>query len=162
MDIFDAIAARRSVRQYLPQPVPRDVLMRIVAAGCEAPTGCNRHVLHFVVVDDAAIMDRLRGMNRAFGAAPAAIVIAAEPSSEYWVQDASAAMQNMLLAAAALGYGGCWVEGSRKNWQAPVAEMLRIPEGKQPWAMTPIGVPAAQPPRPAKPSAQELTHFNGW
>jgi nitroreductase len=166
MDFFEAIESRRSVRRYLSQPVPRDVLTRIVHAGAEAPSGCNAHLRHFIVVDDAGVMNVLRGLNQAFDGAPAAIVVAVEPvgagRGEYWVQDASAAMQSMLLAATALGYAGCWIEGNRANWEQPVRELLKVPGRLRPWAMTPIGKPAAPAPRPPKPGAAAITHFNTW
>ncbi len=60
MDFFEVVRSRRSVRQYLPGPVPRDVLERIVAAGVEAPSGCNLQLREYLIIDDPQLMDRIR------------------------------------------------------------------------------------------------------
>ena len=165
MDLFDAINARRSVRKYVNEPVDRSLLERIVQAGAEAPSGCNMQLRQFVIVDDPAMMEQIRPMNRAFVDAPAAIVLLIEPKAapfgEYWVQDASAAMQSMLLAAVGLGLAGCWVEGGKDKWQEPIRQLLGVPMNLRPWAMTPIGKPAESPARPsAKLPATQITHYN--
>jgi nitroreductase len=164
MDFFDVVAARRSVRSYLPDPVPREVLERIVAAGVEAPTGCNLQLKQYVIVDDPDVMARLRPLSRAMAGAPAAIVLLIEPAGtkfgEFWVQDASAAMENMLLAAVALGYGGCWVEGAMRRVEHEVRDLLAVPEPLRVWSMTPIGKPAEKAPRPPKPDPAGVTHVN--
>ena len=65
MDFFDVVRARRSVRKYAPEPVGRDVLERIVAAGIEAPSGCNEQLRQYVIVDDPETMEQLRGVSGA-------------------------------------------------------------------------------------------------
>jgi len=166
MDFFDVIRARRSVRQYESEPVPREVLRRIVAAGVEAPSGCNMQLRQYLVVDDPALMDRLRPVSGAMTGAPAAVFLLLEeqatPHGEFYVQDASAAMENMLLAAAALGYAGCWVEGALRRNEETVRELLGVPEDLRVWAMLPVGKPAVTPPRPPKPDPAEITHYNQY
>lgn len=166
MDLFDAINQRRSIRKFDGQAVPREVLERIVAAGVEAPSGCNAQLRHYVIVDDPAVMEKLRPVSKAMTGAAACIVIVMEPKptpyGEYWVQDASAAMQNMLLAAVALGYGACWIEGHVRRCEPAVREALGLPGHLRPWSLLPIGRAAENPSRPPKPSPADLTHYNRW
>jgi len=164
MDFFDVVNTRRSVRQYRPDPVPRDVLERIVAAGIEAPSGCNMQLRQYVIVDGPALMDKLRPVSGAMEGAPAAIVLLLEekatPYGAFYVQDASAAMENMLLAVVALGYAACWVEGALRRSEERVRELLGVPEGLRVWALLPVGRPAATPARPPKSDFAEVVHYN--
>lgn len=164
MDFFAAVTARRSIRQFQPAPVPRDVLEKIVLAGAEAPSGCNTHLKHFIVVDDPALLEQIRPMSGALKTAPAVVLLVMDPQptpyGEFWVQDASAAMENMLLAAVALGYAACWVEGGVRKHEDALRQLLGVPAGLRIWSLLPVGLPAAQPARPAKPSPAEITHYN--
>ncbi|MFB3891538.1 MAG: nitroreductase family protein [Phycisphaerae bacterium] len=166
IDFFTVVKARRSVREYLPKPVPREVLAKIVAAGVEAPSGANGQFRQYIIVDEPAVMDKIRPVSKALTGAPACIVLVVTPKAtqwgEFWVQDASAAMENMLLAAVALGYGGCWVEGAVRRAEADLRKVLGVPEDLRIWSLTPIGKPAAMPPRPAKPAAPDVTHYNRY
>jgi len=164
MELFDAVNVRRSVRKYLPTPVPRDVLEKIVAAAVEAPTGCNAQLKQYVIVDDPAVMSQLYPMSNALAGAPAAIVVLVDPKptpyGEFWIQDASAAMQNMLLAATSLGYGSCWIEGAIRRSEDKLRAVLGVPENLRVWSITPIGKPAATATRPPKASQADTTHYN--
>jgi len=164
MDFFEVISARRSVRSYQEHAVPRDVLERIVAAGIEAPSGCNMQLRQYVIVDDPQTMEALRPVSGAMKGTPAAIVLLLEergtPYGEFYVQDASAAMENMLLAAVALGYAACWVEGALRPHEDDVRELLGVPETLRVWALLPVGKPAEQPKRPQKSRLADVTHHN--
>ena len=165
MEFTEVMLARRSVREYLPEPVPREVLQRIVRAGVEAPSGCNEQLRQYVLVDDPVVLEKIRPLSGALKGAPAAIVLLVEPEAtkfglEFWVQDASAAMQNMLLAAVDAGYAACWVEGALRRCEGQLREILGVPEGLRVWSLLPVGKPAAVPPRPPKPAPAEVTHFN--
>ena len=166
MDLFEAISSRRSVRKFQLDPVPRDVLQQIIATGIEAPTGCNKQYKQYVIVDDPEVMDRIRPLSQAIDGAPAAIVLLVEPKGtpygEFWIQDASAAMQNMLLAAVALGYAACWVEGAIRKCEGELREILAVPENLRIWSLLPVGKPGQQPARPPKSDAPEVTHHNRY
>jgi len=163
MDLYDVINARRSVRSYTNEPVARDALRRIVQAGIEAPTGCNMQLRQFIIVDDADVIGQLDklGVSKS---APAVVVILMDPQGtpygEFWVQDASAAMENMLLAAVAEGLGACWVEGQVRPKEPQLRRILGVPEGLRVWSIMAIGTPTAQPGRPPKPTFDEIVHFN--
>lgn len=164
MDFFETVKFRRSVRKYKPDPVPREVLERIVAAGIEAPSGVNLQLRQYVIVDDPAVMERIRPASKAIDGAAAAVVLLVEPKGtkygEFWVQDASAAMENMLLAAVALGYAACWVEGAIRRCEDDLREALGVPEHLRLWSLLPVGLPAESPKRPEKSAPAEVTHYN--
>jgi nitroreductase len=164
MDFFDVVRMRRSVRQFRSEPVSRAALEKIVAAGIEAPSGANAQLRQYVIVDDPAVLAQLRQASKALESAPAAIVLVlalkATPYGEFWIQDASAAMQNMLLAAVALGYAGCWVEGAIRGCEEQLRQALGVPEPLRVWSVMPVGSPAVAPPRPAKSSPAEVVHYN--
>ena len=167
MDVFDAINMRRSVRRYTDEPVPRQVLERIVAAGVEAPSGCNMQLRQYIIVDDPGVMDQIRPVSKALRGARAVIVLLVEPQSskfgiEFWVQDASAAMENMLLAAVALGYASCWVEGALRNCEDTLREVLGVPGSLRIWSLAPVGKADQVPARPPKPAPDKITHYNHY
>lgn len=114
---LDAIEARRSVRKFdADRTVEEDVMRRIVECGMCSPTAVNSREWHFVVVRDAAMRARLAGSVPycKFAAEPTAVcvVVCAELAKEkapgHWPQDCGAAVQTMLIAAAALGVGSTW------------------------------------------------------
>jgi len=166
MEFFDVVRMRRSVRQFTPEPVGRDVLERIVAAGVEAPSGCNLQLRQYVIVDDPAVLAELRAVSKALSSAPAAIVVLIEPTAskfgEFYIQDAAAAIENMLLAAVALGYASCWVEGQVYRHADRLGKLLGVPEPFRVRAILPVGRGASRPPRPPKPSAADVTHYNRY
>lgn len=164
--VFWAINARRSVRKFTPEPVPRDVVERIVAAGVEAPSGCNMQLRQYIIIDDPAVMDKIRPASTALATAPAAIVILMEPKGtkygEFWMQDASAAMENMLLAAVALGYAACWVEGAVRPSEDFLRSALGVPQHLRVWSLLPVGKAAEEPKRPPKGDPAKITHYNAF
>jgi len=164
MDLFDAIYARRSVRQFTDEPVSREDLKKITATAIEAPTGCNAQFKHYVIIDDPAVMDAIRPSSGVFKTACAAVAIVMEPKAakfgEFWMQDASAAMQNMLLAAEALGYGACWVEGALRPHEDALREALGVGEDMLVWSIMAIGHSAVKASRPPKPQFEEVAFFN--
>lgn len=151
-DALSVIHRRTSVRSYTARVVPRSVLEQLVRAGMAAPTAVNRQPWAFVVITDratlATLADGLGRGKRMLHKAPAAIVVCGDLQKalpavkEYWVQDCSAATQNILLAAEALGLGAVWC-GIHPN-PAPVAfarKVLGLPEHIIPLNIIPVGYP---------------------
>jgi len=161
---FSVVNTRRSVRKFTDEAVPREVLEKIVAAGVEAPSGVNAQLRQYIIVDDPETMERVRFASGALKSAPAAIVIVMDPQAtkhgEFWVQDASAAMQNMLLAAVALGYAACWIEGAVRRCEDDLKKVLGVPKGLRVWSLLPVGKAAETPQRPTKPAPEDVTHHN--
>lgn len=160
MQTLDAIRIRRSYRgKYQPVPVPREDLVRIMEAGLRAPSGCNKQTTSLIAVDDPEVLRQLHAViNPPIGeTAPAMICVLTRPIIAYrdrsfFVQDYSAAIQNMLLAIADLGYESCWIEGHVTDTDRigdQMARILGVPEEYQLVCFLPVGLAAedAKPPR---------------
>jgi nitroreductase len=154
MDIFEAIQARRSVRQFdEAKGVSDEVLNKIVEAGIMAPSAGNGQSWHFVVVRDEQSRRRLAteaGHQLFIRQAPAVIVVCADLElaekgygirgrDTYALQETAAAIENMLLAVTALGLASCWVGAFDED---KAREILDLPKNFRPVAMLPIGAPA--------------------
>ena len=156
MDALEAIRTRRSIRKYTGDPVPREHLEAIVDAGRLAATGSNRQPWDFIVVQDRATIEQFRPAGPWLPSAPAVIAVVLDPASRWWLEDGSAAIENMLIACNALGYGACWVEGDALPREQEFKRLLGVPEGKRLLALVPVGVPAEHPTREKKPLEQVL------
>jgi nitroreductase len=151
MDTFEAIRTRRSIRKYTNAGIPRAHLEQIVDAGRLAATGSNRQPWDFIVVTDKTVLAGLQPAGAWIGLAAAVVAVVLDPASRWWVEDGSAAIENMLLAAAALGYGGCWVEGDALPREEQFKTLLGVPPERRILALVPLGVPAENPSREKKP-----------
>jgi nitroreductase len=158
MDTFDAITKRRSVRDFTGDPIPREDLLRIVDAGRLAATGSNRQPWDFLIVTERALIPRLMASGKWMEKSAAIIAVVMDPASRWWVEDGAAAIENMLLAATALGYGTCWVEGDALPLESQFKKLLGIPEKKRLLALIPVGVPTAWP-KQTKKSLDEIIHW---
>lgn len=173
MDCLQAILERRSYRGlYLPDPVPRQDLQRILEAGLRAPSGCNKQTTRVIGVDDPDLIAALGGLLQKphFASAPAAVCVLTEPVEAYagaWfhVQDYAAAIENMLLAITALGYASCWVEGYVKNATAigeKMAHIMGVPKDIQLVAYLPVGRPGEELPPAVSWDFAKRASFNGY
>lgn len=168
MNTLEAMAKRRCYRgRYLPSPVPREDLVKILEAGCHAPSGCNKQTTSFLAVDDPAVLEQLRAvMKPKLGeTAPALICVLTRKrvcydNRSYHVQDYSAAIENLLLAITELGYASCWVEGyvtDANQVGQQMARILGVPEELELIAYLPVGIPAdGFPPLRKKPFSQRV------
>jgi nitroreductase len=161
MDLFDAIARRRSVRDYTGAPIPREELLRIADAARLAATGSNRQPWDFVIVTDRALIARLLASGKWMEKSGAIIAVVMDPASRWWVEDGSAAIENMLLAATALGYGTCWVEGDALPKEAEYKKLLAIPDDRRILALITVGVPVAWPVMEKK-SLDQVVHWEAF
>ncbi len=156
MDVFEAIHKRRSIRRFTDGIVPKTDLEKIVDAGRLAATGSNRQPWDFIVVTEKAMIKQFTISGAWIAQAAAVIVVVMDPDSRWWVEDGSAAIQNMLLACTALGYGACWVEGDVLPHEDLFRSLLNIPSKKNVLAMLPIGISSETPAPPKKPLEQVL------
>ena len=161
MDLFDAIELRASVRDLEPVDVPESDLEKILDAGRRAPSGMNVQPLQYIVVRDPAMLQRLAKVQDFLGGASAAVAIVADPgASRFWLEDAAAAAENMLLAIAALGYASTWVEGTllrREDW---AKDQLGVPDHLRLIILLPIGKPAHPPHQADKKPLRDLVHHD--
>lgn len=161
MDVFEAIRRRRSVRAFTGEPIPRADLEAIVDAGRLAATGYNKQPWTFVVVTEKERIAQLAVAAPWMDKAAAIIAVVLDPTAPYWLEDGSAAVENMLLAATALGYGSCWLEGNTIPHEAAFKALLDIPEALRLFTLVPIGVPATWPVVEKK-SLQDVLHWERY
>lgn len=145
MEALEAIQKRRSVRKFTGDIVPREHLEKIVDAGRLAATGSNQQPWEFIVVTDREMIDKLTVVGKWMRQAGAIIAVVLDPYSRWWMEDGSAAIENMLIASTALGYGSCWVEGDALPLEEEFKTLLFVPKGKRLLALIPIGVPEEWP-----------------
>lgn len=173
MNTLDAIAARRSYRgKYQPVPVPREHLTAIMEAGLRAPSGCNKQTTSLIAVDDPEVLRQLHAViDPPVGeTAPAMICVLTRPVISYrdrtfYVQDYAAAIQNMLLAIADLGYESCWIEGHVTDTDRigdRMAHILGVPEEYQLVCFLPVGLAAEDAKPPKKLPLESRYSFNGF
>ena len=161
MEALEAIQKRRTIRKYSGEPVAREDLEKIVDAGRLAATGNNRQPWDFVVVTDREMIDRLKVASAWMEKAGAIIAVAMDSSSRWWVEDGAAAVENMLIASTALGYGSCWLEGYTLPLEEEFKALLNVPKDKRLLTLIPIGVPAEWP-TVEKKTLEEVIHWERW
>jgi nitroreductase len=178
MDLEAAIFGRRAVREFTAEPVPEDVLRRLIDAAIQAPSAINQQPWSFTVVRDQPLLDRISRAAKAHmlstlsaGAAPhhfkellsnadfqifyhasALILISAVDAGTWAVEDCSLAAENLMLAACAAGLGTCWI-GFAQNW-------LGTSDGKASLGLPATHLPVApiivgHPKTPAPPVARK-------
>jgi nitroreductase len=158
MDALEAIRTRRSIRRYKDEVIPKDDLETIVDAGRLAATGSNRQPWDFIIVTEKPVIVNFKVSGPWIESASAVIVVVMDPNSRWWVEDGAAAIENMLLASTALGYGSCWVEGDALPHEEMIKSLLRIPADKRVMALVPIGIPA-ETPTPRKKPLEDVLHW---
>jgi nitroreductase len=187
MDLFEVIKSRRAVRMYKPDPVKRDVLMKIFEAGNWAPSGMNRQQWEVLVVTgekkeqmgqsygkigesyaadwESSARDSFLQYSRTYGGAPLILVILTDASDndairKMNIESASASLENIMLAARALGLGTCWMTGPLQD-EKNLRQILDIPAEKEIVAITPLGYPVEFPEAPAR-IDPDLSHKVRW
>lgn len=150
--VLNNILERTSVRSYLDKSIEEDKIEKLLRAGMAAPTAVNKQPWHFVVVTDKSLLQKLAKANpyaEIVARAPLAIVVCGDMTKaldgnarEFWVQDCSAASENILLAATGLGLGSVWT-GTYPSEErcAAVSEVLGLPETLIPLNTIVIGYP---------------------
>src|SRR4030043_91786 len=140
MEVHEAIELRRSVRSYLPKPVPPDVLRRVLEAGRLSPSAVNHQPWHFVVVTDPVKRNGLTDGPYAKFLAESPVVIVGlgdkVKSPKWHIVDTTIALQTMVPAATAEGLGTCWI-GS--FYEDRVRKVLNVPDNFAIVAMLSVG-----------------------
>ncbi|EPR44747.1 nitroreductase [Desulfovibrio sp. X2] len=169
MEILDALHTRRSIRKFTADPVAPEDIRTMLEAAMMAPSAGNAQPWQFILVDDRSLLSKVPSFSpyAAMAAhAPLGVLVCGDLSLEkypgYWVQDCSAAMQNLLLAAHGLGYGAVWtgvtpmpdrIRGFR--------ELLSLPPHVIPLGFAVVGRPDQQPKQPERFDLAKV-HSNGW
>jgi len=110
---LDIIFARRSIRRYTGEPVTEAEITSLLEAGMAAPSASNRKPWHFCVITDKAalkVLAEAHPYGKMLTEAELAIAVCGDPAiSSWWVQDCTAATENILVAASGLGLGAVWL-----------------------------------------------------
>ncbi|MCL2421593.1 MAG: nitroreductase family protein [Defluviitaleaceae bacterium] len=152
MDFFKAIEARHSYRGAFEDTVVPDAdLIKIVDAGIRAPSGCNAQTTSFMVVTNPALRGKIAEIfdhSEILTTAPAIIVaytkkVTFDFGLDFELEDYGAAIENILLAATAMGYASLWLDGGTRlgGTDTALAKLLDIPVDMQVRTVMPIGVP---------------------
>ena len=154
MDAMEAILTRRSIRKYTPDPVPEEAIRRLLEAAMAAPSAGDERPWHFVVVTDKEIFAAIPAFHpyaQCVPKASAAILVCADlalskyPPADWWVQDCSAASQNILLAAHATGLGATWLGVHPEKIRIDgFRALFRLPDTIVPFSLVVLGFPVAR------------------
>ncbi|CCH49005.1 nitroreductase family protein [Pseudodesulfovibrio piezophilus] len=169
MTHLDLINSRRSIRKYTEKPIPEEMIHSLLEAAMMAPSAGNAQPWQFVVVTENALLKKASKIHPYVTMAASAqlgILVCGDLSKEkypgFWVQDCAAAMQNMLLAAHALGLGAVWTGiYPMEDRVATTAKLFNLPESVIPLGFAPLGWPN-QHPQSATRYREDRVHYNTY
>ncbi len=169
MELSLAVANRRSIRSYLKQDLPEETITKLIDAARQAPSAGNIQPWEFIVARSPATKQMLAKAaygQRALEEAAAVIVVCADEKAAeesygtrgktlYCLQDTAAAIENILLTAASMDLGSCWMGAFKED---EIKKVIKAPVHMRPVALIPIGVPKESPiPRPRR-EISEIMH----
>jgi nitroreductase len=169
MDTLQALLTRRSVRHFTPQPVEPDQVETMLRAAMHAPSACNQQPWHFIVVTARERLDAIAEVHpfaKMLKQAPLAVIVCADVTLETcpgnWAVDCSAATENLLLAAHALGLGGVWVGiHPVEERVSTIRRLMSLPSYVMPLCLAAIGHPAEPLPVVDRYKPERI-HSNSW
>jgi len=169
MDAMEAIISRRSIRRYTGQTIPGEMIEQLLQAAMSAPSAGNMQPWQFVIIDDRKILDKIPKVHpyaTMVREAPLAILVCGDLDLDgfggYWVQDCSAATENLLIAAHARGLGAVWLGVYPRDERVQaLRELLNIPEHITPFAVIPLGYPAEESSKEDRFDRSKV-HRNHW
>jgi len=129
METFDAISQRASIREYQTKSIGKELLEKLVDAGRRAPTARAVEPWEFVAITNKETLKKLGQIANTgpfIKDAGASIAVFCQ-DTKYYLEDGCAATENILLAAADLGLGACWVAGEKKPYVNEIAQVLKVP-----------------------------------
>ena len=152
MEAMQAILGRRSIRKYRQGEVGDDMVRQLLEAAMSAPSAGNEQPWHFIVIRDRAVLNAIPNFHpyaHMLREAAVGILVCGDPKLEvykgFWVQDCSAATENMLIAAHALGLGAVWLAlHPLVEREAAIRKMLSIPDHIIPLCVVSLGWPAEE------------------
>ena len=169
MQFSELIHTRYSVRAYKPDPVEEEVLQLVLEAMRLAPSADNRQPFQFIVIHTKGREAELRRIyHRAWFVQAPLVICASGIPAQSWVRrdgknyndvDVAIAMDHLVLAAADLGLGTCWIAAFDP---AAARQVLGLPDGVEPIAFTPLGYPADEPRPKERKALSDLVRYEHW
>jgi nitroreductase len=163
-EVTEVIKTRRSVRKFEPKAVPEDVVRDILDCARLAPTANNVQPWIFGAVVDSDLrrqISELTNYGKFIKDCAVCVAVFADSTTKYFLEDGSAATENILLACTAHGIGSCWVAGHKKAYAESVRKLLNVPEPYTLIALVAAGY-SRQKPSPEKKSLEEITFFDRY
>ncbi len=171
MGVLDVIRKRKSVRKYKSDPIPEDVLLRVLEAARLAPSAKNLQPWKFIIIKDEKIKEQLveACLNQRFIAeAPIVIAACGFPDNCYtkqgrymksWSIDVAIALEHLILQAAEEGLGTCWIGAFEER---EVKKILGVPENVRVVGLTPLGYPAQEPKDRGRKKLEEIISYDKY
>lgn len=169
MEFAELIRKRYSVRAYKPDPVEEDKVQQVLEAARLAPTAANRQSFQIIVIQTAGREAELKRLyNEDWFVQSPLVICACGIPARNWVRsdgknyndvDVAIVMDHLILAAADLGLGTCWIGAFDP---AAAREVLGLPAGVEPIAFTPLGYPADNPRSKHRKALSELVRYERW
>ena len=172
MECIEAIKERRSIRRYKDSVIEEEIIEELLDAAQMAPSAGNLQARDFIVISNKVTKQKLAqaALDQSFiEQAPVVIVVVANINRSsriyrsrgglYAIQDATAALMNLLLAAHSKGLATCWV-GAFDEYA--VSDILAIPPGTTPIAIVPVGYPDEKPKSPSRMGLDKVVHREMW
>lgn len=169
MEIIESLVMRRSIRKYKDHKISKDKVDIILKAAMYAPSAMNLQAWHFIVIDDTHILNEtIKSIPHAelLKQTPAAILVcgdsAIEKNDSWMIQNCSAAIENILLAAHGLGIGSCWIaiHGMAEVVES-VSKQFKLPENLVPISLITLGYPDETVTAEDR-FNKEKVHYNRW
>lgn len=171
MSVLDVIKERRSVRRYKQDPIPEDVLHRVLEAARHSPSGKNLQPWKFILVNDSSLKQRIAkaSVGQYFMVqAPLIVVACGFPDACYsrmgnymksWPVDVAIALEHLILQAREEGLGTCWIGAFEER---DVKSILGIPDDVRVLALTPLGFPDEVPSKRGRKNLEEIISFDSF
>lgn len=166
---MEEIFSRRSIRKYKDKNIESEKIRKLLEAGAAAPSAGNEQPWHFIVIRDRERLDHLAEIHpyaKMLKKAPLAIAVCADLDKQkydgFWVQDCSAATQNILLEAVSLDLGAVWLGAyPAEDREKKISSFLELPENIKTFSLISIGYPAEEKGR-ADRLKDDIIHYEKW
>jgi len=162
MKTFDAISKRASIREYQSKPIDKALLEKLVDAGRRAPTARKVEPWEFIVVTDKDCLQKLGELvspNGTFVKDAASCIAIYCKDTKYYLEDGCAATENILLMAADLELGACWIAGDKKPYTAAVAELFGVGDDFKLISLISLGWPKQESTQSRNRPLKEVLHW---
>ncbi|MBM3253004.1 MAG: nitroreductase family protein [Candidatus Omnitrophica bacterium] len=160
-EFLEIVKTRKSIRKFLKKPIAREIIEDIIDTARLAPTANNIQPWEFVVVSDERTkiaLSELANYGRFIKDSACCIVVFCK-DTKYYLEDGSAATENILLSAHSFGLGACWVAGDKKPYCEEVKKLLSVPAEYKLISLIPIGYPAEKPVLHDKREIRKVMHW---
>jgi nitroreductase len=169
METLEAICTRTSVREYLKKPISKQDQEEILKAAMHAPSAYNEQPWQFIVIEDPELLHKIATIHphaKMCDHSLLAILVCSDASLEktkdFWIQDCSAATQNLLLAAHAKGIGAVWSGVyPREEIFQKFRKLFHLPEKVTPFSLVVLGYPKEKSSKESR-YKKERIHYNSW